>query len=143
MSENRLRFSSDSNYVSELQGADHTDLTNFLSKSKEATLECLLRESLSQLSHSLKQNSTILASFSENNKTQHLNQPIQSPKLEFVANSSTDVTQVPQYQATFVEAFTKSLEQRNNANLQMKLWCSTMCLKLQMVGTVKTTLNMY
>ena len=115
LSEKCLRLPSNSKYylnVTELLGADRTDLINFLSKARKASLELFLRENLSQLSQSLKQNSIMLANLSENNRTLlHLKQSIQNLKPDFAANSSTDVTCMQQ-PSTLVEAFTKSLEQK-------------------------------
>ena len=56
MSDTRARLPADSNYyprVSELMGAENADLSVFLSRSKKATLQRLLPETLSQLSQSL------------------------------------------------------------------------------------------
>ena len=79
MSENRLRLPSDSEFypaVSESLGADHNDLINFHPK---ANFEGLLRESLSQLSQLLEENTEMLVKLFEYNKTlKHLNQSIQN-----------------------------------------------------------------
>ena len=70
MSDLRSRIVSDDNYyptVAELLNTPNSDLTSFLSKAKKATLECLLREILSQLKDAKKQNEQMVTCWDENN----------------------------------------------------------------------------
>ena len=58
MSENRNRLPSDSNYyptIQEILSAEQSELSTFIGKAKKTTLECLLRETLSQLNQANKE----------------------------------------------------------------------------------------
>ena len=71
MSDPRNRIASDNNYyptVAELLNLSNSDLTSFLSKAKKATLECLLRETLSQLNDAKKQNEQLITCWDENKR---------------------------------------------------------------------------
>lgn len=113
MSETRSRLPSDSSYyptVSELLSTDPVDLGTFVAKAKKTTLECLLRETLSQLTQSLKQNSTLLERITENsNVLNHLNQSIVNLRK---ADTLSETETVP-IQPKLIDAVTKSLEQRD------------------------------
>ena len=71
MSDPRKRIASDNNYhptVAEFLNSPNSDLTSFLSKAKKATLECLLRETLSQLNEAKKQNEQLITCWEENKR---------------------------------------------------------------------------
>ena len=71
MSDPWNRIASDNNCyptVAELLNSPNSDLTSFLSMAKKATLECLLRETLSQLNDTKKQNEQLITCLDENKR---------------------------------------------------------------------------
>ena len=112
MSDPRNRIDSDNNYyptVAELLNTLNSDLTSFLSMAKKATLECLLREPLSQLNDAKKQNEQLITCWYENKRCA---QQLQNSTTEIGKTSPKNLSETSE-PAVWVDRVKKSLDERD------------------------------
>ena len=112
MSDPRNRIASDNNYyptVAELLNTSNSDLTSFLSKAKKATLECLLRETLSQLNDAKKQNEQLITCWDENKRCL---QQLQNSVTE-IGKTSPKIISETSEPAVWADVVKKSLDERD------------------------------
>ena len=112
MSDPRNSIASDNNYyptVAELLNSPNSDLTSFLSKAKKVTLECLLRETLSQLNDADKQNEQLITCWDENKRCL---QQLQNSVTE-IGKTSPNIISATSEPAVWADVVKKSLDERD------------------------------
>ena len=111
MSDPRNRIASENFYptVAELLNTPNSDQTSFLSKATEATLGCLLRETLSQLNDAKKQNEQLITCWDENKRCV---QQLQISVIE-IGKTSPKIISETSEPAVWADVVKKSLDERD------------------------------